>query len=245
MIPATASIAGSRRRSGSAYVPNATHFNSSQPSYLSRDGMIAAADSKLLCFSARVRFTARDADTHTILYGGGGLHIVRRHTDNTLIVEFYNASVVRVMRMTSTATVTADGQYHHLMCAVDTSTDGNNRLLIDGVEGFVLNTRIDSAIHFAASSWLVSRTVGSVAMDADIAELFFAPGHWLDLTIAANVARFRDPTTGKPPTSGDLIQTTGITPAIYLKDPYSSFGTNSGTGGHFTMNGTLTEATPP
>jgi hypothetical protein len=231
---------------GATYTASASHFSSAAPDYLAKTGQIYGAASKQLLASFFLRLTARDGETHTILHSGEGLHSVRRHTDNTLIVEFYNAGIVRVMRMRSTATVTADGQYHHLMCAVDTSTDGNNRLLIDGVEGFVLNTRIDSAIHFAASSWLVSRTVGSVAMDADISELYFAPGQWLDLTVAANVAKFRDPATGKPVSLGaDGSLPTGTAPAIYLKNPYSSFGTNSGTGGDFTVYGTLTEATPP
>jgi hypothetical protein len=76
-----------------------------------------------------------------------------------------------------------------------------------------------------------------------LAEFWLAPGTYLDLTTAANIALFRG-ADGKPVDLGaDGSLPTGSAPLIYLScrpgDAASAFATNRGTGGDFTITGSL------
>jgi hypothetical protein len=81
----------------------------------------------------------------------------------------------------------------------------------------------------------------------DVADYWIAPGQSLltDGDIApATLAKFRDPITGKPVDLGaDGSTPTGLAPAIFFSGDETEFATNKGTGGAFTLTGTLTNAT--
>ena len=81
----------------------------------------------------------------------------------------------------------------------------------------------------------------------DMAELYVNLEEYLDLSNPANVEKFRNPENGKPRFLGlDGSVPTGTAPIIYLKvstaGVASSFATNLGTGGDFSIFGTLSIA---
>jgi hypothetical protein len=81
---------------------------------------------------------------------------------------------------------------------------------------------------------------GSNLFNGEVCELYINNRTWTDLS--SNLTLFR--TTGNKP-AGVLTSVLATSPIVYLKNPYDSFGTNSGTGGNFTVTGVLTQGTPP
>jgi hypothetical protein len=74
------------------------------------------------------------------------------------------------------------------------------------------------------------------------ADFWFAPGQFIDFSIEANRRKFID-ASGKPVylgTNGEAP--TGTAPAVLLSGGASSFATNKGTGGAFTLTGSLADA---
>lgn len=77
----------------------------------------------------------------------------------------------------------------------------------------------------------------------DVADFWCAPSQFIDFTIEANRRKFID-AAGKPVDLGaDGSTPTGTAPAIFFSGDHATFGTNKGTGGSFTLTGTLTDAT--
>jgi len=86
---------------------------------------------------------------------------------------------------------------------------------------------------------------GEYAAAFDISEFWFSETQYVDYTNPAVRAQFEAP-GGHPGYLGsDGSLPTGSPPILYLRSPYSSFVTNSGTGGSFTFygKGALTAAT--
>jgi hypothetical protein len=236
------------RFSSPTYLANAAHFNSAN--YLYRNGSISTTNSATCLASFWIKFSSGNG-TNVAVFGddGPGMRIIiLRGSWNGLQVGFSDSDGVTATSMDSGGfAVVADETWHHVLIATNSNNSSACKLLVDGVNrtGSVLTNSV--AADFSRSAfWKIGGgwTINNV--DADIAEFFFAPGQWLDLTNAANVAKFRDVATGKPVmlgSNGELP--TGIAPAIYMKLVPGSYGVNSGTGGSFGVNGTLTEATPP
>jgi hypothetical protein len=76
----------------------------------------------------------------------------------------------------------------------------------------------------------------------DLADVWIAPGQFIDFSVAANRRKFID-ANGKPVDLGsDCSAPTGIAPSVCFSGDSSGFVTNKGTGGAFNLTGTLTNA---
>lgn len=76
----------------------------------------------------------------------------------------------------------------------------------------------------------------------DMANFWFAPGQFVDFSNQANRRKFID-AGGKPVNLGaDGSTPTGTAPAIFFSGDAAAFATNAGTGGAFTLTGSLTNA---
>lgn len=147
--------------------------------------------------------------------------------------------------MTSTAVVDV-GNWHHVLIAWDSASSSNCKVYVDGADATngtptANNTNID----YTRGSWNIgARGDGTVKLNADIAELWFATS-WLDITVTANREKFAK--NGRPVSLGaDGSKPTGSTPIVYMKGEASAWGTNYGSGGDFTVNGALADsATKP
>jgi hypothetical protein len=117
-----------------------------------------------------------------------------------------------------------------------------NDVLIDNT----LNRVLDEVIPYTtATDWKIGGLIGSVT-DAwgPLAEIYFAPGQYLDLTVAANRRKFNALIADRvlPVSLGtDGSTPTGTAPRVYLHlDPGEAgqnFSLNRGTGGNFAWNG--------
>jgi peptidoglycan hydrolase-like protein with peptidoglycan-binding domain len=82
---------------------------------------------------------------------------------------------------------------------------------------------------------------GGVGNPVDKADVYLAPGQFLDLSIPSNIEKFIK--NGKPVDLGpNCSGPIGTAPAVCFSGDATTFGTNQGTGGAFTLTGTLTDA---
>ena len=101
-------------------------------------------------------------------------------------------------------------------------------------------------IDYTSTDWIVgaSSTGGGNKNDGCIAELYFAPGQYLDFSVTNNRRKFITSSLKPVYLGADGAGPTGTAPAIYLHlDPgetVADFATNRGTGGNFTITGALT-----
>ena len=84
---------------------------------------------------------------------------------------------------------------------------------------------------------------GTLKLDGSIAELWFAPGVYIDLSVEENRRKFITDALRPANLGSDGSTPTGSAPLIYLSGATSSWHTNKGTGGGFTENGDLTDST--
>ena len=80
----------------------------------------------------------------------------------------------------------------------------------------------------------------STVCNGKLSEFYFTT-EYIDFSQEANRLKFVD-AFGNPVNLTQQIEDAAIpNPAIYMRFPPTSFGTNSGTGGNFTVNGTITD----
>ncbi len=148
------------------------------------------------------------------------------------------------------------GRWAHLLMAWDMGHLPQDRvfhLAINGVlSGAIQTVTGTTAFDVDYSNFDVAIGSGSGYgyVSGGMAEDYFAPGQYLDLTVPANIAKFID-AHGKPVdlgVNGELP--TGTAPAVFFHaeagDEAATYPVNRGTGGAFALTGTLVaSATSP
>lgn len=217
---------------GGGFAVDAVEFNADR---LERGGALSGvADSGDAIVSYWIKST--DVAGSTVFIGTtGNVHV------NTAYEQFYNGAPGIYTLLSSAIT---DGNWHHVLCALRMSTS-TIQLYVDGVNA-ATGTTIDGSpttAHFDDIDWAMCDTLGGGnPLTADIAEFYFAPGQYLDISVSGNRDKFR--TAGNKPVDlgSDGSMPTGVAPAVYLSvrpgDAASVFATNKGTGGNFTVVGT-------
>lgn len=144
--------------------------------------------------------------------------------------------------LVSTSNITTSSGWVHVLASWDTSI-GAAALYINGVLEDT-HTPSNVTLDYMQSEHHISAS--SRKINADFAGFYFNKTSYLDLSVLSNRRKFIT-SAGKPANLGVNGQLpTGSPPIIFLNlnngDAVSSFGTNKGTGGDFTITGTLTES---
>jgi hypothetical protein len=106
------------------------------------------------------------------------------------------------------------------------------------------STITNDTIDYTKADWAVGQVppgAGTGFFTGSLANLYFAPGQFLDLSQVHNRRKFIT-ADGRPAFLGsDGSRPTGTAPIVYLKlddgEALANFATNRGTGGNFTLNG--------
>jgi len=162
-----------------------------------------------------------------------------------------------VWSIQSNLTYAAGAAYRTVLASWDLSqpTSAESFIYIDdasdkGTETTYTSGTVDWS---APDNWAVSAentTTFTSKWNGALAELYLAPGQYLDFSIEANRRKFIR-ADGKPVFLGhDGSRPTGVAPLIYQRlrkgEAVANFATNRGTGGDFTITGTLdTASTSP
>jgi len=215
-------------------------------------GLTGAADSKSGIFSVWVRFDSIPAlgrifCGNTTLGGGSATNQVRSAiTGSGGAVQFLAADAggtVATLQLPSATTFTAGATWHHLLWAWDVAVP-MRQFYLDGVSDISGEASTNTTLDFTSADWgIAANCDGSSKSSICLADLYFAPGQVLDISVAANLRKFIS-ATGKPVNVGaDGSVPTGTAPIVFLHldkgAAASAFATNRGTGGDFTITGSL------
>ena len=153
------------------------------------------------------------------------------------------ASIAFGVSSSPTSYTTADG-WIHILFSWDTSIGPNReQLFVNGISvGDTGGASNSVDIDYTMPDWSIGGAIsGSNKFPGDIAEFYFNTVTSLDLDTSTNIEKFIF--DGKPVDLGANGQTpTGSSPTIYLKGGGATFNTNLGSGGDFTVNGSLTDS---
>jgi hypothetical protein len=235
------------------YTPNAVKFDGAND-YLSKASAIYSGTVSSGIFSVWVRYDGGPRQLLSLydgtdedfyfghVYGDGSITLFLRNSANTSSLELRTAAG----RLSTTV---GEAKWYHILASWDSNYGAglklkhlyindvsDNSLVRDTGVAFTNNYSTYTTVAIGASHSAANKLNGALA------ELYFTPGQYLDFSVEANRRKFID-ASGLPVSLGsDGSTPTATAPAIYLKGDYSAFGTNSGTGGNFTVNGALEKA---
>lgn len=181
----------------------------------------------------------------------GGGHTSHFDVDNTTLnrtirTKFYNTSSTQIFQASSSS-MRSVNQWNCFMLSIDLSSTARRHIYMNDVDERVQSTYTNDNIDFPGmNDWSVGMEpdLGS-KMNARLAELWFAPGFYIDFSVEANRRLFRSE-SGKPVNLGSDGSAPGVQPAIYLHlddgEAPANFALNRGYGGDFNITGTLTTA---
>jgi hypothetical protein len=236
-----------------AYVATGVLFDGTND-YMKRGAdLTGAGSSKLLTVSFWYK-SGSDAASYrgviipaSTINGSGGVNggVTKTDTHNFRL-HWCNSGNTPILDIKSSnnALQIADG-WVHCIASVDLSNTGKRHLYMNDVSDLTVTTYTDALMDFASiiADWGVGGAPsGGTKMFGDLAELYFAPGQYIDLSVEANRRKFRS-AIGKPADLGsDGSTPTGTAPLIFFKGGATGWATNAGTGGAFTITGTLTDS---
>jgi Concanavalin A-like lectin/glucanases superfamily len=209
--------------------------------YMSKTAnLTGVSDSASFLFSTWIKFTA-NFDQCYILAGDSAYILIKRDASDFIHVTCFNASATIVLEIHSGGNQINSGAWHHFAVSVDLGTAGRRQLYIDGVDVTTQTTFTSGqTMHFTPGGWGIDGASDGSHVDAnqvDFCEYYLAVGNaWFDLSVTANLQLLRT-AGGKP--AGDLTSNGAPSPVIYFKN--STWSANSGSGGAFVQNGTITD----
>jgi len=236
---------------GAGFAPLAADFDGTND-YMSRGATLTGAvNGRLGTFSGWVRLDGGDSTLLGIF--GVEEDTVNRSSANNFSIRLLTDTGAGIYYFGTTTSYTTNAAWRHILASWDTTGGGTSHLYINNVS--------DKSITYGSTGGLVGYADGDCAIGSEgpavvgtnrfnggIAEIWFNPT-FLDLSVASNRAKFIDPTTLKPVDLGaDGSVPLGSQPIVYQSlrsgDAVTAFATNRGTGGNFTITGTLDLITP-
>lgn len=206
-------------------------------------GLVGIADGKTFSSSFWLR-----ADTLASLFyfteatGGVGSSVYWYvNTAGNLFFNMTNASGVDVCSASIASAIVAN-QWYYITINVDLTNAANRSVYINGSAASVTwSVYTNQNMDLTTSDWTIgSGTGGSSPLNGKLSEFYFTT-EYIDFSLESNRLKFRD-AFGNPTDLPAAIAAQSIpNPAIYMRFDPASFGTNSGTGGNFTVNGTISD----
>lgn len=242
------------RGADSTYLVDAADFDGTNDYMLRGAGLTGAADSDTGILSAWFRIDGGDGATVRIL----------TNADNTVIISKANTDVFRIsvsgtnvsLTFETVATYLAGAAWRHVLASWSTNFGAGSKLshlYINDVSDKTVtaDTGTGGNVDYTSTDWgICASTGGATPFNGCVAEFYFAPGQFLDFSTEANRRKFIS-ATGKPvDLDVDGSTPTGVAPLVYQRvadgAAVATFATNLGTGGNFSITGTLdTASTSP
>jgi hypothetical protein len=206
-------------------------------------------DGKVGTISVFVRIDSGTAGQ--ILFAGSSIlqpRVSVNWSSNAFTVSCRDSANDIVLSMSSSASYSAGASWYHVAAAWDLANAAAS-MYINGVSDDGTPTIVDDNIDYT-SDWYCGAAAGPAnRLSGCLAEAYFT-NEFLDISIPSNLRKFRAP-NGKPVFLGaDGSVPTGTAALLYFHlddaEAVANFATNRGTGGDFTITGTLaTGSTSP
>jgi hypothetical protein len=225
-------------------VCDSADFDGTNDSMARGAGLTGAADSKTGILSCWLRFDGGDGSIQRIVEAstGGTAFLLLKNASNILSLGADNAAGSEILLLQSTTAYTAGATWRHFLASWDLA-NGAGHLYISDANDLNTGTDVltDDTIDYTLSDWLIPSS--SFRLNGCCAEFYLAPGQYLDFSLVHNRRKFIS-ASGKPVHLGtDGSLPTGTAPLVYLHlddgEAVANFATNRGTGGNFSITGTL------
>jgi hypothetical protein len=219
--------------------------------YLTKATMTGQAATKTGILSAWFRLDTGAVGGNLITAAdlGSGFEILKVTISTTQInILGNNVSAANGFSVTANLSIST-GTWYHLLVSWDCSTGDTHLYVNDGNEedfSSTVNQNIDFGL---VDNWTVMAYEqdpsfgGGNLIDGCVAELYCAPGQYLDFSVAANRRKFIDASLNPVSLGATGSTPTGTAPLIYLHlddgETASNFAVNRGTGGNLTVTGAL------
>lgn len=230
----------------STFTYSATSFSNAS-TYLSRTvDWTTDADSTFFLMSLWFKRGTTGATQTVWVHTDNSIYIFHLYfdTDNKLYLEMFNLGG---LIWNSANTITDTTTWHHIAISLDASTNSKT-VYIDGVSdstvGNLTNVNVQWTSAINQNGFCTDDTLGTQLFNASICEPYLCNTHtsYYDLSIAANLQKFRS-VAGKPVNLGANGSTpTGTIPLIYMHGDYTTFNINNAGKGDWTTSGTLAAA---
>lgn len=240
------SIGGVDNTAGGSFTYYSTAFDGTND-YCDRVAdFTGISDGQTGLFSCWVKMDTSSSDTgfyEFLTFGNFNFRVSRRNAGEVLI-RCRNTATTEVMEIKSNnnSCIKASG-WTHILASWDTGTAGRRHIYVNGSDQttqvvFTAGSTIDytwTGVEVGAGSG------GQQKFPGLMCELYFTtPAAWFDITNSTNRDKFFNSGNSKPVDLGaDGSTPTGTQPILYLRNPFSSFETNLGSGGNFTVVGAL------
>lgn len=216
---------------------NATDFDGSTDYFLRGGGLTGAADGRVGLASVWVRPDAVGASHYIITNTNSRVQLLLN--TNKLELQLRNPSNTIVSRVLS-ATNLSTGSWQHLLVAWDTDAQRLQMYVDDADDADTPTHNSTDDIDYTVADWSVGASTGGLAnLNGCISELYFNSAETLDISTTANRRKFVSADLKAVNLGANGSTPTGTAPIVYLPNVFSSFGTNAGTGGNFTDQGSV------
>lgn len=157
---------------------------------------------------------------------------IERNTSNQVVFSMRDSGGTTRIKMTSTGTVTNDGNFHHAAFSFDVDgASGDQKCFVDGVEGRTLDNLSPGDCDFTETDWTIgAQTNGTTPFYGEVSDLWFGQEDMALTTGKLLAFRTSDGNAAALGENGELV--TGNQPFLYWRGGDSNF-TNKGTGGNF------------
>lgn len=226
------------------YQPQGVNFDGTND-YLTRGADLTGnADSKLVTASFWFRY---DGGTFIWFSEGAGFRIFI--SGGAILITGENTSGSTILNM-SCGSGLDDAQWHHCCFSIDMASQASSFVYVDDADVTgTPSTFSNAAIDFTRTEHAVgANNFGTLKFSGDLADFWLDFGTYIDLSVEANRRLFVGASAASSVDLGsDGSTPTGSAPIVFLSGPTSTWHTNDGTGGGFTENGALADAStnPP
>lgn len=215
--------------------------------YLTRGaGLTGASDGKKGTIVAFVTFDTAPAEAiEYVVHATGGAFILRRESDGRFRVIAENSSGSTILNMSTDDAYETTDTVYCVMASWDMATPGSNQFYVNDVSDVVTSTFTNDTIDYTVADWAVGADVsGSNKIAGNVLSVWFDATNNLDFDTEINRRRFIDE-QGNPVYLGVVGHLpTSVRPILFLGNyDYTKFKYNRGSGGDFTENGALADAT--
>jgi len=228
----------------SGYRVSAVTFDGTNDSLSRGASLTGNAAGKKAIISFWIKMNGGDSVTQFICASINNARFsVTRNVSNKFQFTGQNNVASTILNISTSSSYTATGSWVHVLASWDLSTT-TARIYINNTSNITSTTVTNDTIQYNQSDFVIGTAGGGLAMlNSDIAELYINLAESLDISSSGNREKFIDQSSLKPINLGvDGSLPTGTAPIVFLKSPASSFNTNLGTGGNFTVTGALTDA---
>ena len=228
------------------YIANAVNFDGTNDWLQRSADLTGNADDNEGVISFWINFQGGDGAKQTVYRTSGGYGIAERSANNKFHYEFWTPGNSLKVKIDTVNTYTVASGWLHFLASWDNSGTPRARLYINDVSDKSEVTLVNgSVLDYTRANHGVGADPpgGGTKINADLADFYGNFGTFLDFDTVANRRLFID-SAGKPVDLGNDGSTpTGTAPIMYFSGPTVDWHTNKGTGGGFTENGALTDAT--